>query len=202
MVPVRCGAHSTPVRPGVDVARAGVWLTVRPCVRAQDVFAAALGTIVAPLPITHPVATLGDIVNHRNANGLAPLHVAYGGRFGAHALFVCCCLCAYTPTWVRTRCLFAVVLCAYTPAWVRRAPCAVVCAPTRLLGYAVRRAPDFHTETLRYVCGLCIDVPPLATLMPRRPACRVGSRRRRSVSPFALDFPSHLSCAFFPIHLP
>ncbi len=133
VVPARCGAHSSPVRPGVDVARAGVWLTVSPCVRAQDVFAAALGTIVAPLPITHPVATLGDIVNHRNANGLAPLHVAYGGRFGAYALFVCCCLCAYTPAWVRRALLFVRLhACLGAPCAVRRAPCA---------GFPCRNAP-------------------------------------------------------------
>jgi hypothetical protein len=76
----------------VDTRRRATPASHRPLLDLDDIFASALGTLHAPQSITHPRVTLEQLVNYPNANGITPLHVAFGGAFGE---FEAWCVCVW-----------------------------------------------------------------------------------------------------------
>ena len=79
-----------PIKPAVfnDVRKAYT-PSHRPLLDLQTVFNAALQSVVAPESIVHTAATLHDVVNHPNVNGITPLHAAAGGHVGTQSLSDC-----------------------------------------------------------------------------------------------------------------
>jgi hypothetical protein len=70
----------------VDTRRQATPASHRPLLDLDDIFGAALADLRAPQSITHPRASLAQLVNLPNANGITPLHVAFGGNFGEWAV--------------------------------------------------------------------------------------------------------------------